>query len=111
MGQFDGIELGKHAVSVGITATGIVNLTFSGTTPLKSTNAVVILAMRVSMSPSNQETKINAHVEEAIGETLGLFQISISFQPNPCHDLMGRPCIAAGGFQRSVLQEDNEAYG
>jgi len=53
MGQFDGIELGKHDVRDGITATGIANLTFSGTTPLKSTNAVVILAMPVSMIPSS----------------------------------------------------------
>ena len=33
------------------------------------------------------------HVEEPVGKPLGIFYVSIPFQSDPCHDLMGWPSV------------------
>ena len=37
---------------------------------------------------------LHSHVQESICESLGVFKIAVSFQADPSHDLMRRPCIA-----------------
>lgn len=32
-----------------------------------------------------------SHVDPSVGKTLGLFEVTVPFETDPCHDLMGRP--------------------
>jgi hypothetical protein len=66
-------------------------LTFSGTTPLKSTNAVVILRARVSKKEGEGDARQIVHVKETVSEPLRILEIAISLQANPSHDLMWWP--------------------